>query len=87
MQEYLFGDFGKIGLVLGAGFFEKGGKQPEEETDLFAEFGDYSISDFGSQPLYRLLDVTKMGADEFREAIRTLLPSQPMLRPSPTALR
>ena len=36
LQEYFYGDFGKIGLVLGQGFVRK-----EEETQIFAAM-DYA---------------------------------------------
>ena len=38
LQEYFYGDFGKIGLVLGSGFVKK--VTPDQKADLFAAF-DY----------------------------------------------
>lgn len=39
LQEYFFGDYGKIGLVLGKGFVRK--KEWDNKTDGFADFSDY----------------------------------------------
>lgn len=39
LQEYFFGDYGKIGLVLGKGFVRK--KEWDNKTDVFADFSDY----------------------------------------------
>jgi len=68
LQEYFFGDFGKIGLVLGSGFFEEDSKT-REDKNLFADFVEYESSDFAERPIYRLKDVSKMRDDEFKSAI------------------
>lgn len=70
LQEYFFGDIGKIGLVLGKGFF-----MPEEPTDenVFAAFGDYATSEFSGRIIYNLEDVTKMNDEVFKAAIELLI--------------
>ncbi len=72
LQEYFYGDFGKIGLVLGGGFlerFENGSDTP----DLFAEFVNYEVSDLLEKPTYRLRDVLAMSDEEFENAIQRLM--------------
>jgi 5-methylcytosine-specific restriction endonuclease McrBC GTP-binding regulatory subunit McrB len=54
LQEYFYGDVGKIGLVLGKGFVEAI-ETPEE--DVFADF-EYITSDFQERIIYRLIDYT-----------------------------
>ena len=73
LQEYFYGDFGKIGLVIGKGFFYNGGEQEEAGDDLFADFSEYSTSELLEKPVYKLLDPTKMTDKEFVSAIETLL--------------
>lgn len=70
LQEYFFGDYGKIGLVLGQDFFE-----PIEKTDetLFATFGDYDASGFAERPSYKLRNIGTMDTAAFKAAISTLL--------------
>ncbi|GAA4300976.1 McrB family protein [Nibribacter koreensis] len=73
LQEYFFGDFGKIGLVLGKEFFEKDGLQNQNPNTLFADFDDYESSDFSNRPVYRLKNVCLLSDDDFITAINTLL--------------
>jgi hypothetical protein len=70
LQEYFFGDFGKIGLVLGKGFFEE--DLQTEESDLFAEFNGYESEGFLDRPVYHLRHVAEMPDDEFHFAIDQL---------------
>jgi len=70
LQEYFFGDFGKIGLVLGKGFFKS--EEPIEEN-VFADFGDYDASEFSGRIIYKLEDVTKMNDVDFKKAIELLI--------------
>lgn len=70
LQEYFFGDFGKIGLVLGKGFFDA--VEPVQEN-LFADFDDYDASEFAERPVYRLKNISKLSDEEFNEAINLLL--------------
>jgi len=73
LQEYFFGDYGKIGLVLGEGFFET----PEKATNnIFTKFFDYSAEDYSDRPIYRLKNMNKLNEDEFISAINSLLKVQ-----------
>ena len=69
LQEYFFGDYAKIGLVLGSGFVEK-----EESTeDVFFNF-DYNdgISDLTERPVYRIKNIMEMEESKFTEALDKL---------------
>jgi len=70
LQEYFFGDFGKIRLVIGKGFFE-----PVEVStpNIFAEFEDYDASEFSERVIHKFKAVDKMPDTEFRNAINLLL--------------
>jgi 5-methylcytosine-specific restriction protein B len=70
LQEYFFGDYGKIGLVLGKEFFEQA-EAPEE--NLFADFEEYDASEFAERAVYRIKDVSSMTDASFSKAINTLL--------------
>lgn len=68
LQEYFFGDFGKIGLVLGRGFFEV--NEPEEDLEnIFADF-DYE-NGFNERPVYHLKNVEQMSNEDFIIALRS----------------
>ncbi len=56
LQEYFFGDYGKIGLVIGSGFFKANDQDLEE--DLFAEFEDYDIGSLIEKEVYHILIIT-----------------------------
>ncbi len=77
LKEYFYGDFGKLGLVLGKGFFE-----PTEtsSTSIFADFGDFDSNDFSERVIYKLKNISSdelsgMNDDDFFEAISKLLNS------------
>jgi len=70
LQEYFFGDYGKIGLVLGKDFFEE---PINENNDLFASFFDYDGSEFEDRSIYHLKNIDKMQNEDFIKAINTLL--------------
>ena len=73
LQEYFYGDFGKIGLVLGKNFFENEGKQDKTKTD-FAHFPSYEdTDDLKERKVYRLNNVKEMNDEEFGKAIEELL--------------
>ncbi|ASB50304.1 hypothetical protein CDL62_14730 [Alkalitalea saponilacus] len=71
LQEYFYGDFGKIGLVLGKGFIVD--NQNELDEDIFAEYDEYDSSSLIERKVYRLKDVVKMNDDDFTLAINILL--------------
>lgn len=70
LQEYFFGDYGKIGLVVGVGFFES--VEPVQEN-FFAEFNDYDSSEFAERTIYKIRDITKMTEDDFKTSLNYLL--------------
>jgi len=68
LQEYFFGDYGKIGLILGKGFVEKS----ENKTD-FADFQYEGFSDDNERPVYRMIDISAMDDPAFTAAVGILL--------------
>ncbi len=70
LQEYFFGDFGKIGLVLGMGFFKPAEKSTE---NIFAAFDEYDSSEFSERMFYKIKDISNMSEEDFNSAIKTLL--------------
>lgn len=69
LQEYFFGDYAKIGLVLGSGFFE----EVETETEnVFAIF-DYDTSGFSERIIYKIKSIANMSNVDFIAAINSLL--------------
>jgi hypothetical protein len=78
LQEYFFGDSGKIGLVLGQGFVNL--KNWNDKVDSFAEFDHESSGDFESKDVYEIIDyreptnyeVNKVKMD-FEKAIKRLM--------------
>lgn len=71
LQEYFFGDYGKVGLVLGDGFFEL--SKDDSEDDFFAQFDDYDSSSLIERKVYHFKNVVKMSDQDFITAIKTLL--------------
>jgi 5-methylcytosine-specific restriction protein B len=71
LQEYFFGDYGKIGLVLGEGFFEK--IDTDNDKKIFAKFDDYDADEFAEKPIYKLWNTVKMSAEDFTKAINLLM--------------
>ncbi len=65
LQEYFFGDYGKIGLVLGRGFVRKK-KWDEKNSDGFAEFGDYeNAGDFNDREVFEIVKYHHQPAPEY----------------------
>lgn len=70
LQEYFFGDYGKIGLVLGSGFVSV----KEKENKIFADFNNlYDASDLADREIYQIKNPDKMDDLEFKEAIIKLM--------------
>lgn len=67
LQEYFFGDYGKIGLVLGAGFVEA-----IENKSVFASFNTTNYSQFEERESYKIID-HKNNTAAFGEAINSLM--------------
>jgi 5-methylcytosine-specific restriction protein B len=65
LQEYFYGDYGKIGLVLGKGFVE----QNDPKGNLFADF-DYEGSESLAQSSNDLISAEEI---DFEEAINQLM--------------
>ena len=70
LQEYFFGDYGKIGLVLGEGFV-----QIETTTeDIFAPFDTYEDRSFlAEKKIYHSQNIITMSDEVFVEALDTLM--------------
>jgi hypothetical protein len=69
LQEYFFGDYGKIGLVLGNGFVRK----KLEGLPLFADF-DYEFKlDLEEKPVYEIIDHRGAPAEDFVSALAMLM--------------
>jgi 5-methylcytosine-specific restriction protein B len=66
LQEYFYGDYGKIGLVLGGGFV----KMHPQENEIFADF-EYDGREGLAQNKFELK--TFKDNEEFKAAIKTLL--------------
>ena len=73
LQEYFFGDFGKIGLVLGNGFVQK--REWNKDSESFAEFDYESASEFNDRPIYEIIDhrFIDQTTNSFVKAIQTLM--------------
>lgn len=67
LQEYFFGDYGKIGLVLGKGFVEK----QKANENIFADFSDADANDFSERPIFNIKRL--ISDDDFINAINSLL--------------
>jgi 5-methylcytosine-specific restriction endonuclease McrBC GTP-binding regulatory subunit McrB len=70
LQEYFFGDYGKIGLVIGKEFFERIEKDDE---NLFADFEDYDASSFAERTIFKIKDIDNMPKESFYKAINSLM--------------
>jgi hypothetical protein len=65
LQEYFYGDFGKIGLVLGGGFI---GKKKKDTKDMFASFSDFDEdikTDLAEKPVFFLSKSETWGESTF----------------------
>lgn len=71
LQEYFFGDYAKIGLVLGKGFVST---EKEEEKVEFADFYDEASAELASQMQYLLEDVSNMSLTDFKKAVWKISP-------------
>jgi 5-methylcytosine-specific restriction protein B len=54
LQEYFFGDYGKMGLVLGKGFVRL--KENEKGTSVFADFDIQTAQDLDDREVYEIID-------------------------------
>ncbi len=67
LQEYFFGDYGKIGLVLGSGFIQK-----IEQNSVFANFEHLDYSQFEEKESYEIIN-HKNDHTGFSEAVKLLM--------------
>lgn len=67
LKEYFFGDYGKIGLVLGEGFIKL-----KENDSVFAKFDYADASQFEERETYQILD-HKDNTQDFGNAIELLM--------------
>lgn len=80
LQEYFYGDYAKIGAVLGDGFVYK---SDEKDTVIFAE--GFSDEDYNDKAIYQIIDYRPAQPGNqyaqadmtFEEAIKRLMPKQP----------
>ena len=70
LQEYFFGDYGKIGLVIGSKFFDI--KDSPVGDDFFAPFEDYDSSSLLERKVYHLKNIKEMEDEQFIEALNIL---------------
>lgn len=70
LQEYFYGDYGKIALVLGEGFCKR--KQPFSQSPVFA-VTDYEGHTFADKVIYELANVLTMDDEALKQAIVSLL--------------
>lgn len=72
LQEYFFGDYGKIGLVLGSGFVKIEKKGNAEE--VFSAFDYEDKHELAEKVVYRLQKFDgSQGDEDFRQALKTLM--------------
>jgi 5-methylcytosine-specific restriction protein B len=71
LQEYFFGDYGKIGLVLGRGFVEVADNSAGNA--VFAEFDYDEAADLADRRVYRLALPASMSSAEFDRALQLLM--------------
>jgi len=61
LQEYFYGDFGKIGLVLGGGFIEE-----NEDKTIFAKFKYDDRDLIDERKVYQISDLTRLSVSDFK---------------------
>ena len=60
LKEYFYGDYGKIGLILGSSFIE------EDQTEVgFSDF-TYDSIDHNDTTIYKIKDLNKLSAQNFK---------------------
>lgn len=67
LQEYFYGDYGKVGLVLGESFLEI-----KTERAIFKKVKNYDAGDLEERTIYALKDLQKMSSDDFIKAAKAI---------------
>ena len=70
LQEYFFGDYGKIGLVLGKDFVKE--IENSNNEDLFADF-EYETDGLLQRKVYQLTNVGALEINEFIPCVKAIL--------------
>ncbi len=74
LQEYFYGDYGKIALVLGEGFCKGEKADASNGNSLFAKVtSDYDTDGFLEQTMYSISDPLAMSVESFKDALRKLM--------------
>ncbi|WP_139921404.1 McrB family protein [Hymenobacter sp. DG01] len=66
LQEYFFGDWGKIGLVIGSPFIQQVNKNQPAGSYKLLSFGSFSTKELSEKPVYRLTDTLQLDAQAFK---------------------
>ena len=66
LQEYFFGDWGKIGLVLGKAFINQVNTKQNTSGYKLLSFGSYSVGELTERAVYHLVDAMLLDAQAFR---------------------
>lgn len=66
LQEYFFGDWGKIGLVLGGSFIQPVNKKKSAGNYKLLPFGSYHTGELSEKPVYQLTDMEQVTAEAFQ---------------------
>ena len=69
LQEYFFGDIGKIGLVLGEEFMLDPSK---DNVNRFAKFSQFDYSLLEERVIYRVANLSKMDILSFEKAVESI---------------
>jgi hypothetical protein len=78
LQEYFYGDYGKISLVLGKGFCS--GIAVMDSKVSFADASEYDTDVYSEKIIYTLHNVSEMGTDGFVKALLQLINVKPKER-------
>lgn len=72
LQEYFFGDYAKIGAVVGKGFVKV--KESENEASIFADFEGFEPGDFNDKIVYEIVDYRKDSTKHQIEKNKEIIP-------------
>lgn len=67
LQEYFFGDWGKIGMVIGGAFIQQVNRQKAEIPYPLLSFGQYRKSELSEKPVFRITDVKDLQVKSFQD--------------------